>query len=239
VGLTGDEAGFSILVEPEGLTVEVATRSARRKIEIENGLSLIEGVRANVLGPDQLNQAASNEAPVLTGSVRHIVPERLSQPLFWNYLVARLGSAETARDYSSQILTAAGKTRSLAAQLFGLGSRYPLDVCQSISGDAQTKVKSLAGKMIQSLAQSVDDYGGILAKAFDRPVNLPRASLNSNWQSRASRLFAVVSERDRLMARLFAVTERENNATITEEQAVQDFFTVNQRIAGLAAEPAP
>jgi hypothetical protein len=240
VGLTGEEPGFTIMSEPEALTVEVATQSAARKAMIESALSRLANVRAHISGPEAAKEALMKGTIGLTpGISAEASARRWAQPLLWDYLVAKMGSAQAAAGYSGEILASAGKVRALVAQAHGLSARYPPDVCRSLSDDTHTQVDLLVAKVIVSLAQSSADYVDLLALGFERPVALPHPSPALSWQSRADRLFGLISERDRLLAKLFAVTDPSQDGTVTAEDAFLAFNRLNGQVAELASEATP
>jgi hypothetical protein len=239
VGLTGEESGFTIMSEPEALTVELATQSTARQATIESALSRITGVRAHIVGPDASKEAL-NASIDRTPGVPDMAPARQwAEPMLWDYLVTRLGTAQAAAEYSGEILASAGKVRALVAQAHGLSARYPPDVCRSLPDDARTEVDLLVTRMMTALAQSSGEYVQLLALSFERTVALPHPSPALPWQSRADRLFGLVSERDRLLAKLFAVTDPSQDRTLSREQAFMAFTELNGQVAELATEETP
>ena len=236
VGLTGEEPGFIITSEPEALIVEVATQSAAREASIRTALSQIAGVRANVLGPGALRDAASRETVPASRPPGVVADHHWSQPLLWDVLVTKRGSAQAAAEYAGKVLTSAGKVRALVAQAHGLSARYPPEVCRTLSDDAQSQLDGLVGKVMRSLAHSSDQYTELLTAGFDRAATALPPFSDLSWQRRADLLFRLVSERDPLLANLFAVTDADKDRALTPEQALRDYTTLNERIAELAAD---
>jgi hypothetical protein len=235
VGLTGDEPGFVITSEQEAVTVEVATQSAARETVIRSALLQISGVHANVLGPDALKDAATNEGAPLTAASGVVSSHNWTQPLMWDSLVTKSGNAQAAAEYSGRVLTSAGKVRALVAQAHGLSARYPPEVCRTLPADVQSQVDLLVAKVMHSLARSSQEYGDLLASGFDKPASMPHPLEALSWQNRADLLFDLVSDRDRLLAKLFAVTDPSKDSALTPEQALRDFAALNERIEVLSA----
>jgi hypothetical protein len=236
VGLTGEEAGFNIASGPDGVHVEIATQSARRRDEIQGALSNIQGVRAHILGP-------LDHDPVLPGASAVAVPlpkppaaaPQAAEPLLWDYLVDRMGSSRAAMDYSTQVLESGGRVRSLVAQAHELAIRFPPETCAALNRNARGRLEALANRMLIDLALAVREYDNVLAFAFGPEELRPASGVpDLAWQDRTGRLFELISQQDRLSTRLFARTDQNREPAMTPERAMQNFTELNRRIAGLA-----
>jgi hypothetical protein len=232
VGLTGEEAGFDITSDGGALIVEVATQSAVRKVRIQRALSQVAGVRAHILGPDDSKQAVPHRSVPLIAAVHSVAPAGRAQPLLWDYLVRRLGSIEEATRYASKILESTSKVRALSAQAHELSVRYPPEVYNALSNDARMRLNSLVAKVMRSVSDASKEYQELLVLAFDPPTVFPRSLTSLTWQGRAGILFSLISERERLSAKLFAVTET-SGTPLAPEKAIQEFNALNTQIAEL------
>jgi hypothetical protein len=239
VGLTGEEAGFSIASSPEGVQVELATQSAARRDAVEEALSSIRGLKARVLGPPDLDSAITNSHNEISSLSAPVPSQPLAEPLLWDYLTTHLGGAQAAMTYSTQVLASGGRVRSLVAQLDELALCFPPEAAAKMEGDAGARLDKLAGRMRDDLAAAVHNYDGVLSIAFEANwLQVAPEAAPATWQGRTVRLFELISGQDRLATRLFARSSATDQPSLSPEQAIRIFIDLNRSIAGLAvADP--